>query len=64
MAAPEVLDALLEGFAGTGASIADVDDIVVSHIHPDDYGLAGRAREASGAWIAMHPDEAALSTRR
>ena len=34
--------------------------VLVTHIHPDHYGLAGRIREASGAWIALHPADAAL----
>lgn len=62
--APEVLDVLREGLAVAGASLADVRGIVISHIHPDHYGLAGRISEASGAWVAMHADEAALITRR
>ena len=33
---------------------------MVTHIHPDHYGLAGRIREASGAWVALHPADAAL----
>ena len=33
---------------------------MVTHIHPDHYGLAGRIREASGAWISLHPADAAL----
>ena len=33
------------------ACIADVRAVLVTHIHPDHYGLAGRVREASGAWI-------------
>ena len=28
---------------------------MVTHIHPDHYGLAGRVREESGAWIGLHP---------
>ena len=31
---------------------------------PDHYGLAGRLREASGAWIALHPADAALIPAR
>jgi glyoxylase-like metal-dependent hydrolase (beta-lactamase superfamily II) len=34
--------------------------VLVTHIHPDHYGLAGRVREASGAWVALHPADAAL----
>ena len=38
--------------------------MVVTHIHPDHYGLAGRVREASGAWVALHPADAALLQAR
>ena len=33
---------------------------MVTHIHPDHYGLAGRVREISDAWIALHPADARL----
>ena len=33
---------------------------MVTHIHPDHYGLAGRIRDASGAWISLHPADAEL----
>lgn len=62
--APEVLAALREGLAVAGTSLSDVRGIVVSHIHPDHYGLASRIRDESGAWVAMHAAEAALITRR
>src|SRR5947209_15296092 len=48
------------GLAELGTSISDVQGVLVTHIHPDHYGLAGRVREASGAWIALHPADAAL----
>jgi glyoxylase-like metal-dependent hydrolase (beta-lactamase superfamily II) len=51
---------LVEGLAQTGFEIADVQGVLVTHIHPDHYGLAGRIREASGAWVALHPADAAL----
>jgi glyoxylase-like metal-dependent hydrolase (beta-lactamase superfamily II) len=44
--------------------MADVRAVLVTHIHPDHYGLAGRVREASGAWIGLHPADAALLTER
>ena len=40
--------------------MADVQGVLVTHIHPDHYGLAGRIREASGAWISLHPADAEL----
>ncbi len=49
--------ALADGLSALGASAADVTGIVVTHIHPDHHGLSGRLREASGAWVAMHPAE-------
>ena len=49
--------ALADGLRAAGASAADVTGIVVTHIHPDHHGLSARLRDASGAWIAMHPAE-------
>ena len=57
---PEAWGALEEGLAIAGGSVADVRGVVVTHIHPDHYGLAGKVREASGAWIGLHPADAAL----
>ncbi len=52
--------ALTAGLAQAGGSITDVRAVLVTHIHPDHYGLAGRVREASGAWIGLHPADAAM----
>src|SRR5256714_10471130 len=52
--------ALSAGLTHAGTDIADVQGVLVTHIHPDHYGLAGRVREASGAWVALHPADAAL----
>src|SRR5205814_3942465 len=43
--------ALDAGLGHIGSSISDVQGVLVTHIHPDHYGLAGRVREASGAWV-------------
>ncbi|MEV4162325.1 MBL fold metallo-hydrolase [Nonomuraea dietziae] len=56
----EAYDALVAGLAVAGYSITDVRAVLVTHIHPDHYGLAGRVREVSGAWIALHPADARL----
>ncbi len=37
---------------------------MVTHIHPDHYGLAGRVREASGSWIGLHPADARMLEAR
>jgi glyoxylase-like metal-dependent hydrolase (beta-lactamase superfamily II) len=52
--------ALSDGLSQAGTSVSDVQGVLVTHIHPDHYGLAGRVREASGAWVALHPADAAL----
>ncbi|MHB8294276.1 MAG: MBL fold metallo-hydrolase [Acidimicrobiales bacterium] len=52
--------ALSAGLALSGHSVSEVQGVVVTHVHPDHYGLARRVREASGAWVAMHPLDAAL----
>jgi len=56
--------ALTEGLAAAGGGIGDVRAVVVTHIHPDHYGLAGRVREVSGAWIGLHPSDAELIETR
>jgi glyoxylase-like metal-dependent hydrolase (beta-lactamase superfamily II) len=52
--------ALTAGLAGIGGDVADVRGALVTHLHFDHLGLAGRVREASGAWIAMHPADASI----
>jgi len=56
----EAFEALDRGLAQAGFSVADVRGVMVTHIHADHYGLAGRVRETSDAWIALHPADAAL----
>ncbi|GAA3678087.1 MBL fold metallo-hydrolase [Nonomuraea antimicrobica] len=60
----EAYDALVAGLGVAGYAITDVKGVLVTHIHPDHYGLAGRVREASGAWIALHPADARLLRER
>jgi glyoxylase-like metal-dependent hydrolase (beta-lactamase superfamily II) len=57
-------DTLVAGLEHTGQAMADVQGVLVTHIHPDHYGLAGRVRDASGAWVALHPADASLITAR
>ena len=56
----EAWQALNLGLAHAGGSIADVRAVLVTHLHPDHHGLAGRVRAASGAWVGLHPADAAL----
>ena len=46
--------ALVDGLGAAGFGIGDVRAVMVTHFHADHLGLAGRVREASGAWVALH----------
>ncbi|MGH8976187.1 MAG: MBL fold metallo-hydrolase, partial [Acidimicrobiia bacterium] len=56
----ESWDTLCAGLQQAGTDVQSVRGVLVTHIHPDHYGLAARVREASGAWVALHPEDAAL----
>ena len=61
---PECWAALVGGLALAGARPEDVTAVVLTHHHPDHVGLASRIREASGAWVAIHPLDALDEGRR
>jgi glyoxylase-like metal-dependent hydrolase (beta-lactamase superfamily II) len=50
----EAFDSLKAQLTEIGISFEDISQIVVTHIHPDHYGLAGRLKQLSQARIAMH----------
>jgi glyoxylase-like metal-dependent hydrolase (beta-lactamase superfamily II) len=56
----EAYTALADGLGIAGYAMTDVKAVLVTHIHADHYGLAGRVREVSGAWIGLHGADAAL----
>ncbi len=56
----ESWQALCAGLAAIGGGPGDVRGVLVSHLHFDHSGLAGRLRSESGAWIAMHPADRAV----
>ena len=51
---------LVAGVAATGHRITDVAGVLVTHFHADHFGLASQVRETSGAWVGMHPADAAI----
>ena len=55
--------ALRAGLTAVGGDVTDVRGVLVTHMHGDHHGLSARVREASGAWIAMHPADAAIVRR-
>jgi glyoxylase-like metal-dependent hydrolase (beta-lactamase superfamily II) len=50
----EAFNSLQKQLAEIGAKTEDISQIIVTHIHPDHYGLAGRLKQLSGAKIAAH----------
>jgi len=58
---PEAFSALKKGVKGLGIVFTDIADIVVTHVHPDHYGLVGRIKQASPQTrLSMHRWEASL----
>ncbi len=53
----ETFVVLQKGLAEAGADIKDISRILVTHIHPDHYGLAGRVKKLSGAEMLFHEIE-------
>lgn len=56
--APESLWALREGLTADRLKLKDIKTIVITHIHPDHYGLASKVKQLCGAKVAMHKVEA------
>jgi glyoxylase-like metal-dependent hydrolase (beta-lactamase superfamily II) len=61
--AEESWQSLQAGLQSIGAGVADVRGVLVTHLHFDHVGLAGRVRQASGAWVALHPADHAVLVR-
>jgi len=62
--APESFDSMMRHLAEAGASLADLKYIVITHIHPDHYGLIGRVHEHTDARLVMHEIERSLLDSR
>src|SRR5262245_21563252 len=54
---------LVDGLVVTGHKVEECYGILVTHMHPDHHGLSGRVRDASSAWVAMHPKDAVMVER-
>lgn len=50
----EAMIALRRGLAACGHALADVCHLVITHAHPDHFGLAARIVEESGAQVHSH----------
>ena len=59
-----VFDSLQNQLAEIGVGFEDIAQVVITHIHPDHYGLAGRLKSLSGAKIIFHHLEKELIESR
>ncbi len=61
---PEAFDALEHQLNAAGVGFAKLKTLLVTHVHPDHYGLAGQVKERSGAKIVIHQRERDLIRSR
>ena len=61
---PEAFDALEQQLNDAGVGFAKLKTLLVTHVHPDHYGLAGQVKERSGAKIIIHQRERDLIRSR
>jgi len=50
---PEAFAALRDGLRFSGFGFKDITQIVITHIHPDHYGMADKIKQMSGATLAL-----------
>ncbi|MGQ9546238.1 MAG: MBL fold metallo-hydrolase [Dehalococcoidia bacterium] len=50
----ECLWALQEGLRGANLKLRDIKQVIITHIHPDHYGLATKIKQICGAQVAIH----------
>ncbi|RJP60782.1 MAG: MBL fold metallo-hydrolase [Deltaproteobacteria bacterium] len=62
---PEAFDSLKNGLKDMGIALTDIATIVVTHVHPDHFGLAGRIKQVSpNTKLLTHQFEADLIETR
>ncbi len=60
----EAWSALTEQLGQIGADVKDVAHLIVTHIHPDHYGLAGRLKKTAGCEVVLHEREGGMIDAR
>ena len=60
----ESLWALQEGVKGANLKLRDIMKVVVTHIHPDHYGLSSKIKQICGAQVAIHRIDAGFISLR
>jgi len=52
--APESIESLQSQLAALGLGFRDIKQVIVTHIHPDHYGMAAHVRRESGCEVLVH----------
>jgi len=60
----ESLWALQEGIKAANLKLRDIKKVVITHIHPDHYGLASKIKQVCGAPVAIHRVDAGFISAR
>jgi glyoxylase-like metal-dependent hydrolase (beta-lactamase superfamily II) len=60
----ESLWALQEGLKGANLKLRDIKKVVITHIHPDHYGLSSKIKQICAAQVAIHRIDAGFITPR
>lgn len=60
----EALFALQEGMKASNLKLRDIKKVVITHIHPDHYGLSTKIKQICGAQVAIHRVDADLISPR
>lgn len=55
---PAGREALLAGLRSAGVALREIRRVLLTHAHPDHYGLAAWIQDAAGAEVWVHPEEA------
>lgn len=60
----ESLWALQEGIKAANLKLRDIKKVVITHIHPDHYGLSTKIKQICGAQVSIHRIDAAFISPR
>jgi len=60
----ESLWALQEGIKAANLKLRDIKKVVITHIHPDHYGLSSKIKQICGAPVAIHRVDAGFISPR
>jgi glyoxylase-like metal-dependent hydrolase (beta-lactamase superfamily II) len=56
--------ALEEGMKEHGSHPSDINKLVITHVHPDHYGMAGRLKQLSSCELVIHEKDAEVINAR